>query len=47
MHGAIVLQEGRRRQALIPWKASDGSQTTTDEPSEWSLLLNLDVGWSF
>jgi len=28
-------------------KASAGAQTMTDEQSEWSLLLNLNVGWSF
>jgi hypothetical protein len=28
-------------------RASDGVQTMTDEQAEWSLLLNLNVGWSF
>jgi uncharacterized protein involved in high-affinity Fe2+ transport len=28
-------------------KATDGAQTITDEQSDWSVLLNLNVGWSF
>jgi hypothetical protein len=28
-------------------EASDGTQVVTEQQSDWSLLLNLNVGWSF